>query len=259
MDYGLNISASGAQAAMSIQDVYANNLANVTTPGFKPDTPASRQRLAARQEDGLGYLPSNALLERLGGGLQLAPPRTSFEQGSLEETGNDLDFAIQGDGFFVVRSQTSGTADRLRLTRDGRFTLGGGGRLLMESTGMPVLDAQNRPIDLTGTGKITVGADGTISQGGVEVARLRVVDIPDRAKLTKSGNNLFTAPAAAIGSASRAGGKVMQGMREQSSVDSIRAMLDLQEAGRDVQGNLSMITAQDKLLERAITQFGRIA
>ncbi len=259
MNYGLQISASGALTALYRQDVLANNLANINTPGFKPDVPAVRARPCVREEDGLSYLPSNKLLERLGGGVQLAPSEIQFDQGPLEDTSNPLDIAIQGDGFFVVRAQTTGSADRLRLTRDGRFTLDSSGRLVMASTGMPVLDTQNRPIEIKGTGKITIGADGQIRQGGAEVARLNLVDMPDRKGLHKAGNSLFVAPAAAMGNLKPATGTMVQGSREQSAVDEIRAMMDVQEAGRAASANLNMISYQDRMTERAIAQLGRMA
>jgi flagellar basal body rod protein FlgG len=259
MNYGLQISASGAQTALYRQDVFANNLANINTVGFKPDIPAARQRPAARQEDNLPFLPSNNLLEKLGGGLQLARPRTSFDQGSLESTSSPLDLAIEGDGFFLVRAATTDSTDRLRLTRDGTMTLDGNGRLVLAGTGMPVLDTQNRIIQLDKASDITVGADGVIRQDGIEVAQLRIVDVPDHTRLTKVGRNLDTAPAETLGSAERASGTVVQFSIERSAVDSITALMDMQSAGRHVQANLHMIRSQDRMLERAIGQLGRIA
>src|SRR4051812_42884899 len=73
MSYGLQISASGVMTSLYAQDVYANNLANMDTPGFKPEIPSIMPRLAVRQEDHLPFMPSNALLERLGGGALLEP------------------------------------------------------------------------------------------------------------------------------------------------------------------------------------------
>jgi flagellar basal-body rod protein FlgG len=148
MNYGMHISASGALSAMYRQDVLSNNLANINTNGFKADQPAVRYRPSVREEDGLSFMPSNELLEQLGGGVQVVQPRTRFEQGTIEETSNDLDLAIKGDGFFVVRSETTDGADRLRMTRDGRFTISSKGQLVMASSGMPVLDVQNRPIEV---------------------------------------------------------------------------------------------------------------
>ncbi|HRJ49715.1 MAG: flagellar hook basal-body protein [Phycisphaeraceae bacterium] len=259
MNYGLNISASGALTAMHRQDVLANNLANLNTIAFKPETPMVRHRPAVREEDGVWHLPSNRLLERLGAGPLMAPSVTRHEQGSIETTSNPLDVAINGDGYLVVRSETSGSTDRLRLTRDGRLTLDGRGRLVMATTGMPVLDVQNRPIEVPPGGEVVIGSDGVIRRDGAEVATINLVTIADRSRLRKTGNNLFTAPSETINGAERSSGSIVQFSRERSAVDEIRALLDVQDAGRAASANLAMIGYQDKMTERAITQLGRIA
>jgi flagellar basal-body rod protein FlgF len=260
MNYGIQISASGALTALYRQDVFANNLANLDTTGFKADVPTVRHRLTARGEDGLNHLPSNELLEKLGGGVHLHRTRVSFEQGSLEQTSDPLDLAIRGDGFFVVREEGSGNTDRLRLTRDGRFTLNARGELVMASTGLPVMDEQNRPITLDRrAGEVVVRSDGAILQNGNAIATLKVVDVPDRSQLAKLGDSLFRASARAITSATGSKGQVVQYMKESSSVDELRALMGVQSAGRDVDSNMGMIQYQDRMLERAISQFGRIS
>ncbi|HLO41449.1 MAG TPA: flagellar hook-basal body protein [Phycisphaerales bacterium] len=259
MNYGLNISASGALSAMYRQDVLSNNLANINTVGFKPDQPSVRYRPAVREEDGLSFMPSNDLLEKLGGGVQVVAPRTKFEQGTIELTSDPLDLAIKGDGFFVVRSETSDGADRLRLTRDGKFTIGSNGQLVTSSGGLPVLDSQNRPIEVSRSGKITIDADGTLRQDGAEIARLRLVEFADPSQLRKVGSNLFAAPAGAMANARPATGNIVQGAVERASIDEIRTMLDIQDAARTASSNLNMIRYQDQMNERAIAQLGRIA
>lgn len=108
MNYGLQISASGVLTSMYRQDVLANNLANMSTVGYKPDVPTTMLRDPARIEDDLGFMPSNDLIERLGAGVLSAPNRVSFAQGALETTNRPMDLAIEGDGFFVVRNDSGG-------------------------------------------------------------------------------------------------------------------------------------------------------
>jgi flagellar basal-body rod protein FlgF len=259
MNYGMQISASGALSAMYRQDVLSNNLANINTNGFKADQPAVRYRPAVREEDGLSFMPSNELLEKLGGGVQVVQPRTKFEQGTIEQTTNPLDIAIQGDGFFVVRSETTDGADRLRLTRDGRFTINSDGLLVMSSSGMPVLDAQNRTIQVPGQGKITVDTDGTLRHDGAEIAKLRLLGFDDKSRLRKVGSNLFAADAEAMTNARPASGHLLQNAIERASIDEIKTMLDIQDAARSASSNLNMIRYQDQMSERAIAQLGRIA
>jgi flagellar basal body rod protein FlgG len=261
MHYGIQISASGALTAMYRQDVLTNNLTNMDTVGFKPDIPVLRHRADVRAEDGLGFMPSNELLERLGAGVLMAPNRVNWSQGSIETSKNALDMAIRGDGFFVVRDGTDSSGDTLRLTRDGRFTLDAQRRLVMATSGKPVLDVQNQPIVLASTGAVTVGSDGSISQNGEVVARLQVVELPEggRERLEKMGESLLRAPATVLESRTPARGQVVAGALEQSGVDEIRAMLGISSVAREFESNLNLIQQQDRMLERAVNTLGRVS
>lgn len=259
MNYGYAIGASGVIAAMHRQDVAANNLANVTTTGFKIDLGATVPREAARVEDGLFNMPSNKLLERLGAGVLLAPTRTVFDQGPIETTGKPLDVAIRGDGFLAVGAESRTGAQTVRYTRDGRMTLDPRGRLVSVTDGSPVLDAQNNPIFLDPGQKITIDGEGAISQGGREVARLAFVDFADRAVLRKAGANRFEAGAQAPAAQAAATGTIVQEAVEGSAVDPIDAMMAVQSAASAVSASLRMMSMHDELTGRAIAQLGRVA
>jgi flagellar basal body rod protein FlgG len=258
VNYGIHISASGALAAMYRQDVFANNLANMDTTGFKPDVPAAMHRDPARVEDGLAFMPSSPLLERLGAGALSAPNRVSYTQGALEATGQPFDLALQGDGFFVVRLEVQNNSDRLRLTRDGRFTRDASGRLVMASSGLAVLDTRNSPIQIPDGPGVRVDADGAVRQGDRLVARLRVVNVPDRDVLVKEGHSLFRAPSGAMDAARPSPALVRQGFLEMSGVDAFRAMMQVTSAGREVDGSMSLIAQHDRMMERAINTLGRV-
>mgnify|MGYP000676646780 CR=1 FL=1 len=258
MSYGLQISASGIMTSLYRQDVYANNLANIDTVGFKPDVPSSRPRDAVRAEDSLPFLPSNKLLERLGAGAMLNPNSIDFTQGSLKTTGNALDLAIQGDGFFVVGDATGRSGEQVRLTRDGRFTRDSGGRLVMATTGAPVLDTAGLPIELRSGSSITVDGDGTIRQSGEVMAQIKIAQVENRGQLSKLGQSLFMAPAAAIGAAA-ASGSVRQFAVEDSSADEIKTLMQMTSAGREVEANVSLIQQHDRMMDRAINTLGRVA
>jgi flagellar basal-body rod protein FlgF len=254
MSYGLQISASGVFAALYRQDVYANNLANLDTPGFKVDVPTSRPRASVREEDGVWQLPSDRLLERLGAGALLNANMISFAQGSLRNTGNPLDVGIQGEGFFVVRD-----GDATRLTRDGRFTRDAQGMLVMSAGGYPVLGEDGSPVHLPEGSKVVIDARGVIRVDGVVVARLRVVDVPDRTRLTKAGHGLFQSSDDPLQNAQPASGFVRQYALEESGVDEIATIMQITGASRDVEANASMIREHDRLLDRAINGLGRVA
>ena len=236
MYYGVQLAASGALTSLYKTDVFANNLANLNTAGFKPDLAFTRERDPARVEDGLWGVPSNELLERLGAGAHMAPNAVSFEQGDLISTDNPLDLAIRGDGFFVLRSAADGESSGVKLTRDGRFARDAAGRLVSVTTGLPVVSVRNRPITLDPTLPVEIDTKGRITQAGSEVARLQIIDIDDRSLLKKAGKGSFAIPNAALGQSVPATGLVQQGMIEGSTVDPISAMMAVQSAARAERG-----------------------
>jgi flagellar basal body rod protein FlgG len=258
MSYGLQISASGVMTSMYRQDVFANNLANMDTVGFKPDAPSSRPRDAVRQEDGLMHLPSNALLERLGAGALLNPNRVSFAQGALKESNNPLDMAIQGDGFFVVRQIADTGGDANRLTRDGRFTRNPDGQLVTAAGGLPVMDRGGNAITL-GPGAVSVDGDGSIRQNNQIVAQLQVVEPADPSQLRKQGHSLFMGSSEVMASLKTATGSVRSGSIEDSAADEIRALMQMTSASREVDANVAMIQQHDRMLDRAINVLGRVS
>lgn len=256
MNYGLYISASGMIAGLHRQDVWANNLANLDTAGFKADYAAARQRDVARVEDRLGHLPSDALMERLGAGVLAHPTRTSFVQGSLIATGRNLDVGIEGEGFLAVSTGAGGSEDSVRFTRDGRLTLDPDGRLVMAGTGHPVLDDQDRPIRVRTDMPLSIAHDGTVEQGGRSVARIALVGFDDTSALRKSGSGLFAADMPARRPAT---GGLRAGHLEDSAVNEIEALMRVTAAASAAQLNAGMIQYHDRLMERAINTLGRVS
>ena len=238
-------------------DALTNNLANVNTVGFKPHTPYTRQRDVVRVEDNLPYMDSNAMLEQLGAGVQLAPTRVEFTQGSLDSTGNPLDVAFSGDGFLTVEADASGDTAAFHLTRDGRLAIDQSGKLVMASSGRPVLDIAGQAIRLDDTADVKFGPDGRVYQNNEQVAQLRLVDVPDRSRLTKKGEGLFNVPNDVIEGLTTASGQLKQGMVEHSAVNEISALMAVQSAASDVRTNLDMIRYHDQLMDRAINRLGR--
>ena len=112
MIYGLYLSAAGVQTNSYRQDVISNNIANAQTVGFKRDLALFQQRRTEVSERGLSPSQSNALLEKLGGGVFASPTLIDHTQGELENTGNNLDVAIAGQGYFQAAN-----GDKTGLTR----------------------------------------------------------------------------------------------------------------------------------------------
>lgn len=254
---GLQISAAGALTALYRQDVFANNLANMDSVGFKPDIPSQYARPAVREEDGLGWMPSNQLLERLGGGALLNPNRIHFGQGSIRVTGREFDVAMEGKGFLVVRDASNEGDSQVRLTRDGRLARNARGELVMAGSGLPVLDTNGSPITLADAGQVTIDSIGRIAQGGRTVAQLQLIEVPDQQRLRKVGASMFAPTADMMDNKKVATGTLRQGSVEESGVDEIRALMQMTSAAREVDANVDMMRTHDRLMERAIASLAR--
>ncbi len=256
MNYGMYLAATGVLTSMYRQDVLANNLANVNTVAFKPDVVYTRLRLPERLESG-GADPQQ-LLERLGGGHLLSPTRLNLTQGSLTDTGNDLDLAIDGEGFFVARSTGTGN-EQLRLTRDGRFTLNSAGELVMAGTGMKLLDIENQPIRLDRTATIQVRSNGELVQNGKVRATLRIATATDQDQLSKLGNNVLTVNSTDPQALRPADGRLLQRRLEASAVDPVMMLNAMISASKAASANLKMMQYHDHIIGQAVNTLGRVA
>lgn len=258
MNYGLYLSASGVLTNMHRTDVFANNLANVTTAAFKPDFAIPRSRLPERLEHNLMEIPAQELLERLSGGVLMQQTRSDLSQGELDLTEAPLDLAIEGKGFFVVDTGRGEGDARLRLSRDGRLTIDAQRRLVRSTDGLPVLSTAGSPIVVDPGAELTINSRGVVSQNGGDIATIRVVDIGDGRALSKDGAGMFRF-AGQVGSLPASNGSfVRQGMVERSGVDPIKAMLAVNSASGAVQRNARLIDIQDQVLRGAISSLGRI-
>ncbi|HLL87700.1 MAG TPA: flagellar hook-basal body protein [Tepidisphaeraceae bacterium] len=251
MLYGLYLSASGVMAASHKQDVVANNIANVETAGFKRDLALFMERPTEAQAAGLGPSASHPMLERLGGGLLVAPTALDRTQGELEPTDSPLDVAIFGDGYLTVRDAQG----RTRLTRDGRMMIDRGGNLVLPG-GQPVLDDKGKPITLDPTQVATIADDGTVQQSGQPVARLGFAVVDRAVPLRKAGGNLLSVDdPAALRPATP---NVRAGFLERSNVDPTLELTSLIETQRMLEFNAKMISYQDQTLGRLINEVGKI-
>jgi flagellar basal-body rod protein FlgF len=180
MESGYYAAFAGLVAKTQALELVANNLANLNTNGYKGQREFYRSLEASLQNARLS--PLNRAVNDFG---VLGGALVDMRTGTLERTGNDLDLALEGSGFFVVQTPAG-----LRYTRNGSFRLSPTGGLLSVS-GDPVLGEQG-PITLP-PGQVSISADGTLSVKGSLVGRLRVVDLA--AGVRPEGNTYFTAPA----------------------------------------------------------------
>ena len=243
------VSLSRQMALRQEMDVIAHNMANMTTSGFKGTRPMFEEVLAGKGEP-LAVEPASrgkVAYVKISGSLR------DTTQGTLEETGNPTDFALQGEGFFVVETDAGP-----RYTRDGHFSLDTQGNLTTLD-GLRILGEGDRPINLPRTGGVpTVTAEGTISVNGATAGRLRLVEFDNRQALVSEGDNLFSSPTGNEPVPAK-GTKVSQGMIEASNVQPIREMTRMIEVSRSYQSIQSIISSQNDLERSAIQTLGKVA
>ncbi|MCC7408118.1 MAG: flagellar hook-basal body complex protein [Phycisphaeraceae bacterium] len=260
MNYGLYLSASGVLTNLYRQDVITNNLANVTTPGFKPDIPTIRQREPESVEEGLGGDVSQRLLDRLGGGVFAGPQRMDMRVGEMTLTSNPLDLALdQENAFFVVRPAGAGSdAASIRLSRDGRLGLSADGKLIQAASGAQVLDESDQPIELDVNQTVAIDRQGHVMQGGAVVAKLGVVAAGDTSKLVKAGDNLLRFEDGKDGRRRIESPALRAGYIEGSGVDAIRELIKLTDTTRAIEANGNLIRYHDALMDKAVNTLGRV-
>lgn len=254
MIYGLYLSATGVLTNSYRQDVIANNLANSETVGFKRDLALFQQRQTEAQQRRL--LTANAtdpLMENLGGGIFASPTEVDRSQGEIEPTGNPMDVAIDGQGYFAVHS-----GKETRLTRDGRFMLDRNGQLILSSDKtQQVLDVDRKPIYLDQRSPVFIGKDGQITQNGKPVARLGVFDVPDAKSLAKVGGNLMSCPDP--GQLRAATPILHSEFVERANVDTASELATLMDTQRQLEANANMIRYQDQTLSKLVNEVGKIS
>jgi flagellar basal-body rod protein FlgF/flagellar basal-body rod protein FlgG len=213
VDSGLYAACSGLMARTQALDIVANNLANLNTAGYKRETEFYEALTAAMQGGGkLGAL--NTAINQYG---VLSGQSFVMSPGNLNRTGNPLDVALQGDGFFVVKGPQG-----MLYSRNGKFMVDQAGHLIT-SEGYPVLGVGG-PITLP-PGKASVGDDGTISVAGTMVAKLQVVQFPAKTQLQAESGSNFSAPAGAATVVATP--HVREGFLEGSNVDPVSEEVNL--------------------------------
>lgn len=230
MDSGYYAAMSGLVARTQALDTAAANLANAQTPGYRAEREYFRSVL----------LGSDAMNSQLGQTVNnfgvLGGDALSMAQGPMQQTGNPLDLAVEGQGFFQIQ-----TANGARFTRDGSFHRSPAGMLVTEKE-EPVLSAAGQPIPIP-PGQVSVGADGSISVAGGLVATVGVFRFAPGVQLTPEGANRYVAPASAKAVATR-DATVHQGALESANEDVVQGSLDL-----------LMMQRQAEMMQKALTVF----
>ena len=212
MDSGYYAAYAGLLSRSQALDLAASNLANAGTAGYRAERDYFRSAIMGPEA-----LDSqlNATVNDFG---VLGGSRLDLGQGALTPTGNPLDLAIEGDGFFAIQ-----TRQGIRYTRDGGFERAQDGTLATLA-GEPVLDGKDQPIRIP-AGEIVVGADGAVSVNGGMVGRIGVFGFASADALAAEGANRYTVAGSA--QARPASGAIHQGVLEASNQDVTQGSLQL--------------------------------
>lgn len=251
----MHIARTGLDAQDMRMRVISNNLANVNTTGYKRDR-AAFETLAYQTVTAPGS-PSTAESKyatglNLGTGVRIQGTARIDTQGAMQTTGNSLDLALDGDGYFQVQ-MPGGT---LGYTRAGNFSRSPEG-LLVTSEGYQVMPGITVP---QGATSITIGTDGTVSATvppqtiASELGQIQVASFANSAGLLGKGDNYLTETAASgaatLGVAGQDGrGNIRQGMLEASNVNVVEELVDMIETQRAYEVNSKMISATDDMLK----------
>ncbi len=245
---GLYSAVSAMIAGANKQALNVHNTANLNTPGFKQvfTTMQEFQKTDVFPTGSSSQVVSQESIGKLGLGVMTTETRTKYGAGSLQETGDPFDFAIQGDGFFRIM-----TSSGERYTRDGRFIRDANASLVTVD-GNSVLDSSGNPIKIP-DGQMSVDSGGGIFINGVLTSQLGIVEFsrPERQLLTEGGN-LFQAleVPAQEGSTS----VINQGYLESSNVN----LVDLLVSMKTYEAAQKMVQNQDELLGKSISMIGRL-
>ncbi|NKC31692.1 flagellar basal-body rod protein FlgG [Falsiroseomonas selenitidurans] len=251
----LDIAATGLQAQQTNVEVISNNIANMSTTGFKrrraefQDLIYQNLRRAGSQSSDQGtVLPSGA---QLGLGVRTAAIYRISEQGGLTQTENRFDLAVRGNGYFPVTLPSGETA----YTRAGSFGLAPDGTIVTADgfavSGGVVVPAAARDVTINAAGEVLVKLDGQVQPQNVGQIQLAI--FANEGGLEATGDNLFLAtPASGEAQPGVPGavgyGQVMQGFLEQSNVNVVQEITNLITAQRAYEMNSKVVTASDEML-----------
>ena len=232
MSSGIYVATAGAVAQSQALDTTANNIANASTAGFHGDRVSFREALTAAKSPDITLV--NAGTTRVDG-----------QAGALTQTGNPLDLALEGDGYFAVD-----TAQGVRYTRAGNFQLDDQ-RRLVTSEGLQVRGEAGAITIPPNAAQVDVASDGTISADGATVGKLQLVNFP-ATQLKREGGTLFSATGDPHGDPP----KVRSGMLESSNVNVVRGVVDLVKVSRTYESLMKMIQGYHDAEDRAARELG---
>jgi len=242
----LKVSETGLLAQKNKLDIVANNLANATTPGFK--RMLTTFQAADPEAPGFqGFDPAQGTVDVMmpGRTLQIisAP---DLAPGPMKRTGNELDVAIDGEGFFAIRTERGE-----RYTRNGSFTVDAGDRLA--TRGGDAVLGEGGPIEIPPASMVEIALDGTVRANGDEVGRLRIVRPENALAFTPDGATAFAVAEGAEPPRPVAEGtaRVQAGFLEGSNTNAVSELVSMITAQRIFEAGQRVLTTADNTLRKA--------
>ena len=276
---GIYTAGSGMLAGIANLNTISNNLANVDKIGFKRDTTVFKsfpEMLLRRvNDDGvikfpLGSYDRMPIIGRVGTGVEVNEVFTEHAQGGLKQTNNPFDFALDGKGYFTIK-----TKDGIRYTRNGSFLINKdsylvtkGGSLVLEEKGPIQIKANN--FSVNEQGEIVVNSDLQNDKRRVVsyaennwknpqiIDKLKIVDFRQPRAIRKQGNSYFKATEESLPVIPASHYKIQQGFLEISNVNPVREMTKMIEVQRTYEANQRVLQAEDTELGRLVNQVGRV-
>ena len=238
-------------------DVISNNVANSATVGYKTEKPTSQQfkeELTYKIKDASGVYGK----ERIGHmslGTKIGEIYTDYSQGSLLETGQTFDLAIEGKGFFQVSCNDGNGNTVTRYTRNGNFTMTNDG-YVVDSEGNNLLGTNGVVRVPTDAKSISIDTDGSVFADNQMVNRVALTDIEDYDFLEHLGDVMYVPVQGATQIPTNA--IINQGYTEQSNVNTVSQMVDLIATTRAYEGGQKMIQTVDNMLDKAVNSVGAV-
>lgn len=237
MDNSTYIALSGQNARQQQMDVLANNIANLSTPGFKGEEMMFHEFLTGAS----GSDPSSY--------VNITGNARDMSQGPLTHTGNSLDLALNGPGFLTV-STPSGN----EYTRDGQLTLDAQGQLVTMG-GFVVQGDGGSPIVIpSGAGNVTIGTDGTVATAQGKIGKIPVVNFADPQNMAEQQGGLFTTTQTPQPITTT---QVEQGTIEESNVQPIVEMTKLMDATHEITNSKNFADGEHNRIKNAIDRLGK--
>ncbi len=255
---GLYTAYTGMINEQHRMDTLSNNMANVTTVGYKKEGATSQsfdQVLDLKIKDStVGY----NLATREGytsRGVKIGENYTDWSQGSFRITGNTYDLALGGNGFFAVEFTSKGGETSTKYTRAGQFQLDNQGNIVTHE-GDYLLDVNGKHITVDPLSETSIDRQGRVMQNGNVIATIQIADFKDYDYLKKYGETYWEPITGA--EFQTADGQIYSGYLEASNVSSVSEMVNLITISRQYESNQKIIQTIDSTLEKAVNQIGKV-